>query len=364
MKITGIRFGRLRVPLRTPLKSRARAVHEIDDLIVMIDTDDGRIGYGSAAATPHITGDTHGSILAAIRDHIGPPLIGRPVDDFNQLTELVRSAIHRNPSAKAAVDIALHDLFSQLCGVSLYRRLGGGEPRLLTDYTISVDYIDKMVADAAAAVERGFESLRIAVGKDPVVDVERVKAVHAATEGKAILRLDAGKGWTARQAVQALHELERAGVRIDTIEYPVKGWKLDGMKFVTDRVSTQVVACVGDDGVPGALEVLRQQAADVLTFSLMRCGGITPVAQISDLAATHGVECMMGCMVEGAISTAAAAHLAASRSVITRIDLDGPALGQFQPVDCNVCFADAEISIGDAPGLGITSIQGLEPIPT
>jgi len=70
---------------------------------------------------------------------------------------------------------------------------------------------------------------------------------------------------------------------------------------------------------------------------------------------------MIGCMLEGAISVAAAAHLAVARSeVITRVDLDGPSLGRFNPVDSNVCFNDAEITIGDSPGLGIKAVQGLE----
>jgi L-alanine-DL-glutamate epimerase-like enolase superfamily enzyme len=85
--------------------------------------------------------------------------------------------------------------------------------------------------------------------------------------------------------------------------------------------------------------------------------------RIADLAATYGVECMIGCMLEGAISVAAAAHLAVARAdVITRVDLDGPTLGRFNPVESNVCFADSEITIGDAPGLGITKVHGLEPI--
>ena len=66
--------------------------------------------------------------------------------------------------------------------------LGGGDPVITTDITISVDYIDKMVADSIAAVERGFESLKIKVGKDIGVDIERVKAIYAAVEDRALLR--------------------------------------------------------------------------------------------------------------------------------------------------------------------------------
>src|SRR3546814_14218613 len=74
----------------------------------------------------------------------------------------------------------------------------GCEPVITTDSTISVDHIDKMVADSLSAVDRGFESLKIKVGKDIGVDIERVRAIYAAVEGRALLRLDANQGWTAK----------------------------------------------------------------------------------------------------------------------------------------------------------------------
>jgi len=75
---------------------------------------------------------------------------------------------------------------------------------------------------------------------------------------------------------------------------------------------------------------------------------------IADYCAGQNMECMMGCMLEGGISAAAAVHLAiAKSSVISRIDLDGPSLGCFDPIDGNVRFDDAVISVSDRPGLGI-----------
>ena len=363
MKITGFRFGRLRVPLQTPFKTSTRTVDAIDDIVVMIDTDDGHVGYGSAADTARITGDTHGGILDAIRHHLAPLLIGEDAEDLHILTGRIRSALKRNSSAKAAVDIALHDLFGQRYAAPTYRLLGGGEPAITTDVTISVDYIDKMVADAIAAVERGFEALKIKVGKDPGVDVERVKAVHAAIEGRAVLRLDVNQGWTAKQAVRALHQLEDAGVKLDIVEQPVKSWDIAGMQYVTERIDTPVVADESVTSITGVAEIIQRRAADIINIKLMKTGGLTDAVRIADLAATYGVECMIGCMLEGAISVAAAAHLAVARAdVITRVDLDGPTLGRFNPVESNVCFADSEITIGDGPGLGITKVHGLEPI--
>jgi L-alanine-DL-glutamate epimerase-like enolase superfamily enzyme len=135
------------------------------------------------------------------------------------------------------------------------------------------------------------------------------------------------------------------------------------MQYVTERIDTPVVADESVMGITNVAEIIQRRAADIINIKLMKTGGVTTALRIADLASTYGVECMIGCMLEGAISVAAAVHVAVARAdVITRVDLDGPLLGRFNPVESNVCFADAEITIGDAPGLGIATVDGLEPI--
>jgi o-succinylbenzoate synthase len=365
MKITEIQFGMLRVPLKTPFKTALRTVDMVEDIVVILKTDTGHSGYGEAPATAVITGDTHGSIIEAIRKFIQPRLIGAEVANLNQNINLIQTSLERNFSAKAAVEIALYDLFGQLYDAPLYKLLGGGDPLITTDITISVDYIDKMVADSLSAVERGFESLKIKVGKDIGVDIERVKAIYAAVEGRALLRLDANQGWTAKQAVYAMQNLEDAGVQLELLEQPVKADDISGLKYVTDRVHTPVMADESVFGPTEVIELIKLHAADIINIKLMKTGGISNAIRIADIASLYGVECMIGCMIETSISVAAAVHVAVAKSdVITKVDLDGPSLCKYDPVDGGVIFNESEISIVDAPGLGIREVRGLEMIPT
>jgi o-succinylbenzoate synthase len=363
MKITDIRFGMLRVPLKTPFKTALRTVDAVEDIVVMVNTDTGHVGYGEAPATAVITGDTHGSIVEAIRHYISPRLIGADIGDLNHITQQIQTALEKNTSAKAAVEIAVYDLWGQLYGAPLYRLLGGGDPVVTTDITISVDTIDKMVADSISAVERGFDSLKIKVGKDIGVDIERVKAIYAAVEGRALLRLDANQGWTAKQAVYALHLLEDAGVRLELVEQPVKAQDLDGMKYVTERVQTPIMADESVFGPTEVVELIRMRAADIINIKLMKTAGLSNAIRIADICAMYQVECMIGCMLESSISVAAAVHLAVAKSnVITKVDLDGPSLCAFNPIDGGVIFRESEITVTDAPGLGIREIRGLQPL--
>ena len=363
MKITDIRFGMLRVPLKTPFKTALRTVDKVEDIVVAIHTDTGHVGYGEAPATAVITGDTHGSIVEAIAKYIAPRLIGVEIANLNRITRLIQTALEKNTRAKAAVEIAVYDLFGQLYNAPLYKMLGGGDPLVTTDITISVDYIDKMVSDSLAAVERGFESLKIKVGKDIGVDIERVKAIYAAVQDRALLRLDVNQGWTAKQAVQALQTLEDAGVRLELVEQPVKALDLEGMKYVTERVHTPIMADESVFGPTQVIELIRMRAADIINIKLMKTGGISNALHIADIAALYDVECMIGCMLETSISVAAAVHVAVAKAdVITKVDLDGPSLCAFNPVDGGVIFNESEISVTDAPGLGIREIRGLQPL--
>jgi o-succinylbenzoate synthase len=361
MKIESIQFGMLKVPLKTPFKTAMRTVDHIEDVVIMMQTDTGHTGYGSAPATAVITGETHGSIIEAISTVIGPGLIGRNIEDLNSLTKHISSSIVRNFSAKAATEIAIYDLFGQLYKAPLYKLLGGGENSITTDITISVDYIDKMVEDANKAIDLGFETLKIKVGKDPALDIERIKAIYAAVNERALIRLDANQGWTPKQTVYVLRALDDAGVLLELVEQPVKGEDIEGMKYVTERVSTPVMADESSFGPREANELIRTRAADIINIKLMKTGGISNAIKVADIAGTYGVECMIGCMLESSIGVAAAAHIAVAKSsVITKVDLDTPTLGKFDPVHSGVKFNNAEISITDAPGLGITKIDNLE----
>jgi len=364
MKITDIQLGMLRVPLKTPFKTALRTVETIEDVVVLVQTDSGHIGYGEAPATAPITGDTHGSIVAAIDHFIKPRLIGEDVADLNRITGRIQGALERNGSAKAAVEIAIYDLWAQLYGAPLYKLLGGGTPAIATDITISVDAIDKMVADTRSALARGFTALKIKVGKDIDVDIARVKAIHAAVGGRATLRLDANQGWTPKQAVHAMRALEDAGIALELLEQPVKAWDIEGLKYVTERVNTPVMADESVFAPAQVFDLIQRRAADIVNIKLMKTGGLSNAIRIADIAALYGVECMIGCMLESSISVAAAVHLAVAKAeVITKVDLDGPSLGLFDPVQGGVRFNESQITITDAPGLGIREIRGLELLP-
>lgn len=357
MKIRDIKIKKISVPLKTPFKTALRTVERVEDIIVEIYTDTGNIGFGEAPPTGVITGDTTGSIIGAIEDHIKKSIIGMEIENFESIMQKLNRCIVKNTSAKAAVDIALYDLYGQLYKAPLYKLLGGFRKEITTDITISVNEPEEMVKDSIDAIKRGYKTLKIKVGKDYKKDLERMKAIRQAIGYDIDLRIDANQGWKPKEAVKVLREMEDAGLNIEFVEQPVIAHDIDGLKFVTDNVSMPVLADESIFSPMDALNVLQRRAADLINIKLMKTGGIYNALKICSLAEIYGAQCMVGCMLEAKVSVTAAVHLACAKSIITKIDLDGPVLCSEDPINGGAVFNESKITLTDKPGLGIESIN-------
>lgn len=360
MKITDIRLARLSVPLRVPFKTALRTVNSVEDIIVEIHTDTGHVGYGEAPPTGAITGDTTGAILGSLRDHIIPSLRGQEIDALEPLMKRLDKSVVHNTSAKAAVDIALYDLYGQLLGAPVYKLLGASRKSITTDITISVNPPEEMARDALVALERGYDTLKIKVGIDPTLDVARLAAVREAVGKGVRLRIDANQAWTPKQAVMLLNQMQERGLDIELVEQPVPGRDFEGLRYVTERSYVPVMADESVFSAEDAMKIMQMGAADLINIKLMKCGGIHNALKIASAAEVYGVECMIGCMLEAKVSVNAAVHLACAKSVITKVDLDGPVLCSEDPIEGGSVFDERTITVSDAPGLGVSAIRGLQ----
>lgn len=356
MVIQDIQTGRISLPLRHPFKTALRTVDAVEDVVVRVIADTGETGYGEAPPTAVITGDTLGSIECAVRDFIRPALLGMEIENLDGIMKKLHGCILKNTSAKAAVDMAVYDLYGKRLGAPVYQLLGGARKRVETDLTISVNPIEEMVADALEAVDRGYRILKIKVGKEGRADVERIAAIRSAVGPDILLRVDANQGWNARQSVSIISAMEDKGLDIELVEQPVKAHDIEGMKYITRRVQTPILADESVFSPADAARVIQERAADLLNIKLMKTGGIWPALRICALAETFGVECMIGCMLESRLSVSAAAHLCAARGVITRADLDGPSLCSEDPFTGGPIFDAASVTLTDAPGIGVEDI--------
>lgn len=361
MKIQEIAIGYISIPLVTPFKTALRTVDSVNDLIVKIITDDGTEGFGEAPPTAVITGDTKESIEAAIRYYIAPAIKGMDLEDLPSVMEKMEHCIAKNTSAKAAVDIALYDLYAKLQKRPLFRLLGDGKSdklktELETDLTISVNDTEEMVRDSISAIEQGFRILKVKVGKGGEKDVERIREIRRAVGKDVVIRVDANQGWTREEAVSTIRAMEKEDLGIELVEQPVSYHDFKGMQYVTASVETKILADESVFSYEDAVRIMEEHGADLINIKLMKTGGIHEAVRICDAAEEHGISCMIGCMLESKVSVSAGAHLAAGRSIVTMADLDGPSLCREDPYRGGPKFSGSKISMQEEPGIGISHV--------
>ena len=360
MIIRDIKLGLVKIPLVTPFKTALRTVESIENVVIMIETDTGETGFGEAPPTAVITGDTIGSIITAIRDFIAPSIIGMEIENLDGIMKKLHSCILKNTSAKAAVDMAIYDLYAKNLKKPLYKVLGGNRNTLETDLTISVNAVEEMVADSIKAVNQGFRILKVKVGKEGYKDVERIASIRAAVGTDVVIRVDANQGWQPKDAVRIIRKMEDQGLDIDLVEQPVVAHDFHGMQYVTANVGTPILADESVFSVEDAIKIITERGADLINIKLMKTGGIHEALKICAIAETYHVECMIGCMLESKIAVSAAAHLAAARGVITRADLDGPSLCLTDPYIGGPLYQGSCIQMTDEFGIGIKKITGIQ----
>jgi o-succinylbenzoate synthase len=351
--IAEVRTHRLRAPLRAPFVTSLRRVTAVESLVVEIRDSDGRSGYGEAPQVWRITGESVAGAQACVREELGRRLVGRDPDDVVAACRDTRAAVVGNHSAKAALDVALHDLAARRRGVPLTAFLGGSASSVTTDVTLSAGAAGSLAAAARDRVAEGFTVLKMKVGADASGDLARVAAVRDAVGPAIRIRLDANQGWTPREAVRIIRGIEEAGSDVELVEQPVAHGDLDGLAWVSQRVDTPIMADEAVFGIRDLVEVIRRRAADMVNVKLAKCGGLEPARTLLGLAEAQGMGTILGSMMEGPIGVGAAASLAAAHGTTAVPDLDAAWWLRAAAVDGGIRYDGATVRLPDAPGLGI-----------
>jgi L-Ala-D/L-Glu epimerase len=352
-RIEQVRTQRVTTALHTPFVTALRRTTTTDTVVVQVVDGDGVVGWGEAPQVWQVTGESLAGAEACIAGPLSAAVTGRDADDWAETCRAVAGAVAANHGAKAAVDVALHDLAARRRGVSLPAFLGGTSLKVPTDVTLPVGEPGELADAARSRAADGFTVLKLKVGTDAATDVERVRAVRAAVDKNIRIRLDANQGWTAREAVRAISSLEDAHLDIELVEQPLPAEDLDGMAWVTARVSTPVMADESVYGVRDLVEVIHRRCADLVNVKLAKCGGLSVARTLLEVARAHGLGTVVGSMMETHIGVGAAASLVAAHPTSAVPDLDAAWWAASPPVVGGLRYDGAAVVLPDAPGLGV-----------
>jgi L-alanine-DL-glutamate epimerase-like enolase superfamily enzyme len=351
MKIAAIDLQPATIPLARPYAVATYATDDVSMVRVRIEADGGAFGLGAATPEPHVTGETFADCLAALAA-VAAPLPGVAFSEPRDLEVRLRELLPAAPAARAAVDMALHDLWGKVRGRPVVDLLGRVHSVLPTSVTIGVRDVAATLAEAREHLARGFRGLKVKIGTDLELDVERLVRLRELVGPAMPLLVDANLGYTFAQLAAFLDRTRRLGLEL--VEQPLPRATVDAQRGLPPADVRRLVADESLHGEADAEALAREPFAfGVFNVKLMKCGGIGPALRIARIAAAAGLDLMWGCMDESVVGIAAALHAAFACPATRYLDLDGSfdlsrdfAAGGF-------ALADGCLRTLDLPGLGV-----------
>lgn len=351
LEINNLKAYAIRIPLIEEFKIALGASLYYEGIIVEVHTDEGIVGYGEGVPSRRITGETTLTILSVI-ENLKKYLLGRDPLEYEYLLSNIEKLIIHNTAAKAAIEIAIFDIVSKKYGVPLKDLLGG--PKNInsfeTSVTIGIMNKDSAVKKAVSLVERGVNILKVKIGTDPLGDIERLKSIRRAVGDDIRIRIDANQGYSAKQAIRVLRSVEN--LEIEYCEQPVYWRDISGMRAVRLNTEIPIMADESVHTVDDAINIIKNDAADMINIKIMKAGGIRNSIKIAHICEAAGIPCQIGCMSETRIAISAGVHLAISLNAIKYSDLDGY-LFLSNDIATGIEFKNSKNYLSNTPGLGI-----------
>jgi len=298
------------LPLKKPMKMAGVTIDRAYNLLVRIEAQDGSVGWGEAASAPTMTGDTLGGLEAAVREHLGPLLIGRDARMRPALGRSLRAALLGNSGAHSAVEMALLDLAGQAAGLPIIDLIGGAaRTEVAPMWLLGNASPDQDIAEAQAKQAEGFHFFKLKIGVKPVAaEIAATHAVRAALGADVPLCADANCGLTIAAARRYAEETRAASLAF--LEQPLAHDDLAGLAALT-RVSPTPNGA--DEAIHSLADIDAHARAGVggVSLKLIKLGGMAAALQAAILCERQGLAVNIAAKIaESSIASAAAVHLA------------------------------------------------------
>src|SRR5690554_4901588 len=274
---------------------------------------DGLEGYGEASLPPYL-GETQASVIEFLKK-VDLTSFSNPAHIEEIMAYVDGIAIH-NTAAKAAVDIALHDLVGKIIGAP-WHKMYGLDKRAVPDttFTIGIDSEEVVREKTREAVGR-FNILKVKVGGED--DQRMIETIRSVTD--LPLAVDANQGWKDRhEALDMIHWLKEKGVVM--VEQPMPKYDFDNIAWLTERSPLPIFA---DESLQRLRDIEKMKGVfSGINIKLMKCTGMREAWKMRNLAEALNMKVMIGCMTETTCAISAASQLSAG---LDFADLDGALL--------------------------------------
>jgi muconate cycloisomerase len=342
------------LPLAKPMKMAGVTITHAENVLVRMEAADGTVGWGEAASAPTMTGDTLGGLVAAVRDHLGPLLIGQDAWARPALVRRLHDALMGNTGAHSAIEMALLDLAGRAANVPLIDLVGGAvRTGVAPMWLLGNQSTQEDIAEARDREAAGFHFFKLKVGvKPPQAEIDGTLAVRAALGPAVPLCADANCGFTPEAARRYLDGTRAADLLF--LEQPLGHADLDGFAALARAAPVPLGV---DEGIHSLADIAAHARAKAggVSLKLIKLGGIGPAIAAANLCRQLGLKVNVAAkMAESSIAAAATVHLACA---IPAVDW-GVSLTHFylaqDIVHATPKIADGMVALPREPGLGVT----------
>ncbi|MEO6597692.1 MAG: dipeptide epimerase [Planctomycetota bacterium] len=351
MRITRVALRNENVPLSRPYAVANHVTDTAAMVLLQIETDGAMVGLGASTPEPEVNGDTHIAAFAQLGCVIDS-LRGREVAPPERFQDLLGQL--RSPGARMALDVALHDLWARAAGMPLCELLGRVHRALPTSVTIGIGDVLATLTEAKEYLDRGFTVLKVKIGEDLALDIERLLRLREQVGRAITIRVDGNIGYRPPQLLELLRAT--SSLQLELIEQPLPPELIDAQRLLPPPLVDKLMADESLHDAADAEALVRSpRPFGLFNIKLVKCGGIAPARSIAAIAHAAGIGLMWGCMDESRIAIAAALHAALSCPATRYLDLDGH-------LDLSADFATGGFTLEqgvlcplDEGGLGVTA---------
>ncbi len=307
--------------LNQPFKIATGAHSVLENVLLSVELEDGTRGYGEAPVATHITGETVAQTLANLKA-AAAFICGESIFAYEDFYPEWEKLFKKNKCAMAAAEMAVFDALTRKLEIPFWKCFGNKPEVLKTDLTIVVGTPEEARLAAEKIHELGILTLKIKIGKDPAIDLERIKAVAQVSPYSRIY-LDANQGFTVKTMLKLIDDLGKLKIIPELIEQPVPKNDLKGLLEISRKTKIMICADESVSSPDDVRQLVRMGFKGAINIKFVKFG-ILGSRQAAQIAKEAGLKLMMGVMMESPLATTAAAHFAAGVGGFDFIDLDSP----------------------------------------
>jgi L-Ala-D/L-Glu epimerase len=339
------------IPLLRPIKWARGEINTIDNVIVVVTLSDGMQGIADAPPRPTIYGETQHSLVTIIADHLAKRLAGINAFDVAGVWSAL-DAIAWNPTAKAAIDMALYDAQAKTLGISCAQLLGGTAKPLPVNWRLRLGSKKEILADAEHMMKKyGIRALKVKCGVDREKDIDVLRALRTLVGDEVELTIDCNQGYSVRDLIEAAPYFEELGIAL--VEEPIRARDGAGKRFAAERMRVPIS---GDDSCMTPDDVLHELKLGGIRAVVIKCArtGYTQSRQILALAAAYYAPVHNGTQADMQIGSAAAGHFACTYPATHAHELSSFLDARDHVSDRDLVIKDGKLMLPEGPGIGVT----------